>query len=631
MKKNILLFALLCSMSVFSQKGIKTYLVQLGTSGAATWTKTLASSDSIVDLTVEAKSLSAWFASRTSWASGDQVWIAKGTYTLTGTITVPTSSGIFMYDICGGFGGSETTVTERTKGTNEWDFSNNTILDGNNTVALALNGGIIDGLTIQHFKGANSGGGTAAVLGSGAVMRNCIITANSFTGTGTQGAGGVRLTGGKLLNSHIFSNTSTTGGGGIGFQSTSTIDGCLIENNTGTGGGGLYVSNSSGATISNCIVKNNTASTGTGGGLSSYFSALQAATLTISNTQFIGNAAAGSGGALSATFYTTSPVKITGCTFTSNVSSVASASNAGGGAVIIASGNVSMDKCTFTDNKTELSGGGALMISAAASGTSYIVSNSVFTANTSGDTSPANGSALYLGKPTTVNNCVLYNNTGMSVVYCYPAAKDSINFDNVTVASNLKLDATASGIYLGVAVSPSIFKNCIFYNSGTSPIGYSTGVAPTVIYSGFDQTTLPVYAGTGCINSIVAGSFKDAVNGDFHLVAGSTAIDAGTAILACSPDIEGVVRPQGAAYDMGAYEEATSTAVNATHQDVIVMLPTKDGIVSKFNGTIQVLSLSGSVLRKAPVSIGEKIKLTSGMYIIHLSTTNGEFSQKVVL
>jgi len=630
MKKIILFFALLCSITVFSQRGIKTYLVQLGTSGAATWTKTLTANDSVVDLSVEAKDLNTWFTSRTSWTKGDQIWLTKGTFNLSGTITIGTSGGSAITTIRGGFAGSEADTLSRAKGTNPWDFTNTTILDGNNSVALALNGGITDGLTIQHFKGAFSGGGTAAVVGGGSVMKNCIVTANAFTGTGTQGAGGVRVNGGKLLNSHIFNNTSTSGGGGIGFQSTSTIDGCLIENNTGTGGGGLYVSNSSGATISNCIIKSNTASTGTGGGLSSYFGALQTTTLTISNTQFISNTAATSGGAISATFYTTSPVKITGCTFTSNVSSAASASNAGGGAVIIASGNVTVDKCTFTGNKTELSGGGALMVSAAASGTSYIVSNSVFNANISGDTSPANGSALYLGKPTTVNNCVLYNNTGSSVVYGYPAAKDSINFDNVTVASNVKLDATASGIYLGVAVSSSIFKNCIFYNSGTSPIGYSTGVAPTVTYSGFDQTTLPVYAGTGCINSIVAGSFKDAVNGDFHLVAGSTAIDAGTSIPACSPDIDGVIRPQGVAYDMGAYE-ASSTGVNTIHQDVIVMGVIKDGIVSKFNGTIQVLSVSGSVLRKAQITVGEKIKLTSGMYIIHLSTKDGDYSQKIVL
>ncbi|MHC4706178.1 MAG: choice-of-anchor Q domain-containing protein, partial [Planctomycetota bacterium] len=46
----------------------------------------------------------------------------------------------------------------------------------------------------------------------------------------------------------------------------------------------------------------------------------------------------------------------------------------------------------------------------------------------------------------------------------------------------------------------------------------------------------------------------DAVGGDYHLVAGSEAIDAGTAVGAPGHDIEGAPRPQGAAHDVGAYE-----------------------------------------------------------------------------
>jgi hypothetical protein len=41
---------------------------------------------------------------------------------------------------------------------------------------------------------------------------------------------------------------------------------------------------------------------------------------------------------------------------------------------------------------------------------------------------------------------------------------------------------------------------------------------------------------------------------DLHLVAGSAAIDAGSAELAPQVDIEGRHRPQGAGFDLGAYE-----------------------------------------------------------------------------
>jgi hypothetical protein len=48
--------------------------------------------------------------------------------------------------------------------------------------------------------------------------------------------------------------------------------------------------------------------------------------------------------------------------------------------------------------------------------------------------------------------------------------------------------------------------------------------------------------------------FVDPDNGDFRLKPGSPGIDAGAAIKAVKTDLRGVARPQGAAYDIGAYE-----------------------------------------------------------------------------
>jgi hypothetical protein len=41
---------------------------------------------------------------------------------------------------------------------------------------------------------------------------------------------------------------------------------------------------------------------------------------------------------------------------------------------------------------------------------------------------------------------------------------------------------------------------------------------------------------------------------DFHLAAGSPAIDAGKPVANLATDIEGKVRPRGGAFDLGAYE-----------------------------------------------------------------------------
>jgi hypothetical protein len=63
--------------------------------------------------------------------------------------------------------------------------------------------------------------------------------------------------------------------------------------------------------------------------------------------------------------------------------------------------------------------------------------------------------------------------------------------------------------------------------------------------------------------------FVDPANGNFRLQADSPAIDVGVALPAVTADADGVPRPQGAAYDMGAYEASrSSTLPGVTIDDV---------------------------------------------------------------
>jgi|SRR5579871_956613 len=48
--------------------------------------------------------------------------------------------------------------------------------------------------------------------------------------------------------------------------------------------------------------------------------------------------------------------------------------------------------------------------------------------------------------------------------------------------------------------------------------------------------------------------FVAPASGDFHLLARSPAIDRGLPLSQSSRDFEGTIRPQGSAYDIGAYE-----------------------------------------------------------------------------
>ena len=576
MKKITLLFAILCSLSIFPAT---TYLVYQN--GGSTWDAGVSGTQvnlSTVNAGV-AVSFNAWFTDKTlatptfsgaTFVTGDQVWIMKGTYTLTGTVTL--KAGVAIY---GGFGttATESVATRAKNSISAWDFTNVTILDGASTY-ICISGGsasiatLVDGLTIQNGKNsatASSAGG-AKINGTTTTMQNCIIKNCSTLNAATGSAGGVILMGGGTVkDSYIHDNsqaTASSNGGGLSIYGASCIlSGCTIANNTATkGGAGLYLySTTGGVSVSGCTFTANAANGGDGGGINSFISGGAQSAISISNCTFSSNTATGSGGAMSLTYTTTTNIfNISGCTFTSNTAACAASTTAGGGAVFTNSGVFNIDKCIFNNNSTTLSNGGAILLSAGGTSTNTI-SNSSFIGNTSGTTTTAAGSALYCGKSTTVNNCVVAGNTGSSAIYVYAAATTSGTFNNMTLASNVTSLAAPAGIYLSLAQLASTFTNCLLYNCGTSPIGYSTGVAPTVTYTGFgtDVTTLPTYAGTGCINTIDATSFVNPATNDYHLALGSLAINAGTtsAISGCSPDRDGVItRPQGGKSDMGAYE-----------------------------------------------------------------------------
>ncbi|MCJ7756403.1 MAG: hypothetical protein MUP13_17720, partial [Thermoanaerobaculales bacterium] len=48
--------------------------------------------------------------------------------------------------------------------------------------------------------------------------------------------------------------------------------------------------------------------------------------------------------------------------------------------------------------------------------------------------------------------------------------------------------------------------------------------------------------------------FADAAGADYHILAGSPAIDSGCSVHAPSDDFDGVTRPQGSGFDIGAFE-----------------------------------------------------------------------------
>lgn len=471
------------------------------------------------NVSLNGTALNAWYTS-TTLETGDQVWIAAGTYILTASIVPKGGESIY-----GGFLGTETTLSERIKGANAWDFTNATILDGNSSnfavfwgTESQVNTTLIDGFTIQngYQSVANKGGGAHLLVNT--TMQNCVIKDCKYTNTGTA-AGGVSIAGGTLQDSYIYNNFSNKACGGVMIWPASTLKRCTIEGNIATtNAGGIYIFNSgadgSGCSIEDCKIINNkavgnAAYTGQGGGI-----------LVFTNT----------------TIKFTTQIVIKGCTITGNVAGYASGTLISG----------------ITAYGAGL--GGGIHINDANSTNGYLIEKCNISNNSA--ISGSGGISLSKSLLTTIRNSVISNNKGTTALIAV-AGVAAPTIQNSTFASNVNVAGDAKvGITLSHASSASILTNCLFYDCTTSPI--TATVAPTTSYCGFESgVTTP--AGATNLVTISSASFVDATNTttslrNYNLAASSGAIDAGTTIAACSPDIEGVDRPQWSNYDMGAYE-----------------------------------------------------------------------------
>ncbi|MBS1633408.1 MAG: T9SS type A sorting domain-containing protein [Bacteroidetes bacterium] len=108
-----------------------------------------------------------------------------------------------------------------------------------------------------------------------------------------------------------------------------------------------------------------------------------------------------------------------------------------------------------------------------------------------------------------------------------------------TPGGGFKTGAYASDIVANGATTN--FTNCNFYNiQGGMPPGFVSAAVNSI-------STDPL--------------FKNAAGNDFHLLSGSPGINSGKTIEYVKTDFDSISRPQGPAYDMGAFELQTVTSV----------------------------------------------------------------------
>lgn len=269
----------------------------------------------------------------TASASGDELWVAAGTYipstTNVRTISFTMKTGVGIY---GGFNGTEVTRDQRNWQANLTTLSGDllgndsgasNVSENSNHVVVgtgAASSAILDGFTIRsgNANGASAsnhdkGGGILIVSSGAPTVRNCIF----------------------VLNRCTFG-----GGAGYIFNAQATFADCQFNDNVGGSFGGAFDTNAVTSTFTRCIFRNNTAARAGavetyGGGNTTYVNCL-----------FAGNHATGSnGGAALWIGVSNSVVTVRNCTFAGNV-----ATTLAGGINTTSAGSANVANSVFWGN-----------------------------------------------------------------------------------------------------------------------------------------------------------------------------------------------------------------------------------------------------------------------------------------
>ncbi len=406
--------------------------------------------------------------------------------------------------------------------------------------ALVVAGNIsptIAGLDLTNGNAAGLGGASDADGGGGAYVLSATATlsANCVTSNTARLGGGLYLhhSPATLSANRVTSNTAAQHGGGVYlYQSPAALSANRVASNTaGSNGGGLFLYDSPATLDANDVTS--TTAAPDGGGLF-----LSESDATLSANRVASNAADSSGDGGGLNLFGGSPTLIS--------HRVASNSAGWGGGLFLGASTATLISNSVTANAGIRYGGGLFLASSDAT----LIANSV-TSNT-GPIGGWDGGLFLLQSNAWLTNTIIADNRGGGL-YVESSAPRLVH---TTLARNGSV-----GLYFGSAYGASAawLTNTILASHTTGVVvaaGSMVTLNRTLWYS---NTTLSSGAGILVRSGDVTGdpAFVDAAHGDYHLTAGSAAIDQGVDA-GVPTDRDG--RPRDSQPDLGAYEFAAPGA-----------------------------------------------------------------------
>ena len=347
------------------------------------------------------------------------------------------------------------------------------------------------------------------------------------------------------------------------------ITNCTFSYNFSEGSGAAISNTGSSTIVSNCTFFRNSvtppASYPGGGAI------YNSGGLTITGSTFIRNDSRSGGGAIR----NSGSLRIINCVFSNNVGGEHIAGGRGGGA-ICNNGSLFVSNSTFTENVIDCImyryGGGAISNystdNPAASAT--ITDSSFFSNHAWCGPDHGNGGAILSNSSATITNCLFSGNwtsaesgSDSGAIFASNSTITNCTFTGNWAFNEDRTDTSSISI---ISASNSTITNCILWGNRTQDGSQIVADASTVVkysdieggYAGegnIDKDPLFVDSGYWDDNGTFADFEDDIfVSGDYHLRKNSPCIDAGTSENAPDTDIDGDARPQGAGYEMGAYE-----------------------------------------------------------------------------